>query len=31
MWNVHDAFSCPDVWMVQLAEMPDSVRYVWHR
>lgn len=28
MWNVHDAFSRPDAWMVQLAEMPDGVRYV---
>lgn len=28
MWNVHDAFSRPDAWMVQLAEMPDGLRYV---
>ena len=28
LWNVHDAFARPDAWLVQLAEMPDGVRYV---
>lgn len=28
LWNVHDAFARPDAWLVQLAEMPDEVRYV---
>ena len=28
LWNVHDAFARPDKWLVQLAEMPDGVRYV---
>lgn len=28
LWNVHDAFSRPDKLLVQLAEMPDGVRYV---
>lgn len=28
MWNVHDAFSRPDAWLVQLAQMPDGLRYV---
>ncbi|PVM88691.1 Cro/Cl family transcriptional regulator [Caulobacter radicis] len=28
LWNVHDAFARPDAWLVQLAQMPDAVRYV---
>lgn len=28
LWNVHDAFARPDQWLVQLAEMPDEVRYI---
>jgi len=28
LWNVHDAFARPDAWLVQLAQMPDGVRYV---
>ena len=28
LWNVHDAFARPDKWLVQLAQMPDGVRYV---
>ena len=28
LWNVHDAFARPDHWLVQLAQMPDGVRYV---
>lgn len=28
LWNVHDAFARPDKLLVQLAQMPDGVRYV---
>jgi predicted transcriptional regulator/DNA-binding XRE family transcriptional regulator len=28
LWNVHDAFARPDKWLVQLAQMPDGLRYV---
>jgi predicted transcriptional regulator/transcriptional regulator with XRE-family HTH domain len=28
MWNVHDAVAAPDRFLVQVAEMPDGVRYL---
>lgn len=28
LWNVHDAFARPDKLLVQVAQMPDGVRYV---
>jgi predicted transcriptional regulator/transcriptional regulator with XRE-family HTH domain len=28
MWNVHEAVGAPDRFLVQLAEMPDGVRYL---
>ena len=28
LWNVHDAFARPDKFLVQLADMPDGVRYI---
>lgn len=28
LWNVHDTFGAPDRFLVQLAEMPDGVRYL---
>jgi predicted transcriptional regulator/transcriptional regulator with XRE-family HTH domain len=28
VWNVHDAVSAPERFLVQLAEMPDGVRYL---
>ena len=28
LWNVHDAVSSPDRFLVQVAEMPDGVRYL---
>lgn len=28
MWNVHEAVSAPDRFLVQLAEMPDGARYL---
>ncbi len=28
LWNVHEAFAAPDRFLVQLAEMPDGLRYL---
>ncbi len=28
LWNVHEAFETPDRMLVQLAEMPDGIRYL---
>ena len=28
LWNIHEATSAPDRFLVQLAEMPDGVRYI---
>lgn len=28
LWNVHEAFSAPDRFLVQVAEMPDGARYL---
>lgn len=28
LWNVHEAFEAPDRMLVQIAEMPDGVRYL---
>lgn len=28
LWNVHEAFEAPDRMLVQMAEMPDGVRYL---